>query len=161
MFNKSKLCLTSLTFMLLLSAALLNSCTAIQGQRSSPEAPLSSYNKGVEAYRAQDYTQALTHWKEVIARQQSPSAYNNVGYLLYYGLGTPANPTEAVKLWQQVAQKGHGEAQWHLGTAYVEGKGVPKNLVEAYAWHLCAIANSKNRPAGPETGASAAIAQQA
>jgi tetratricopeptide (TPR) repeat protein len=160
MFGKIKLRLTSLT-LLLLSTALLNGCTAIWGQRSSPADPTPNYNKGVEAYIAQDYTQALAHWQKAIARQESPSAYNNAGYLLYYGLGTSANPTEAVTLWQQVAKQGHGEAQWHLAIAYSEGKGVPKNLVEAYAWHLCAIANAKNRPEGPEAGGGAEIAQSA
>ncbi|MBW4490613.1 MAG: hypothetical protein KME12_22780 [Trichocoleus desertorum ATA4-8-CV12] len=79
--------MTSLTFMLLLSAVLLNSCTAIQGQRSSPEAPLFSYNKGVEAYRAQDYTQALTHWKEAIA------AAMNLDRLVNWLTGVPRSKT--------------------------------------------------------------------
>ena len=42
------------------------------------------YNKGVESFRASDYSSARLHWK-VATEQNVRAAYNNLGYLLYFG----------------------------------------------------------------------------
>lgn len=98
------------------------------------------YNRGVEAYRAKDYESARALWAIEVAKGNA-SAENNLGYLLYYGLGGPADPARAVSLWRKSALAGHPEAQWHLGVAYADGEAFTRNAVEAYAWYRCAIAN--------------------
>ena len=40
----------------------------------------------------------------------------------------------AVRQFHLLAEQGLAEAQYNLGVAYIEGKGVPKNDVKAYAW---------------------------
>jgi hypothetical protein len=107
------------------------------------EAAQTSYNKGVDAYRVKDYVSARTHWSEAAA-QGDTSALNNLGYLLYFGLGGEPDSTRAISLWKQAAVAGHSEAQWHLGQAFEEGKGLPQNLVEAYAWYRCAVVNAES-----------------
>ena len=40
-----------------------------------------------------------------------------------------------------LAEKGDARAQYNLGSMYEEGKGVPKDVVTAYAWYNIAAAN--------------------
>lgn len=67
-------------------------------------------DKGVTAYRAEDYATARAQWA-IAADQGDPTAQNNLGYLLFNGLGGPADPARAVALWKQAAAAGHSEAQ--------------------------------------------------
>ena len=101
-----------------------------------------SYNKGVEAYRAKDYTNARVHWSRAVD-DGNISALNNLGYLFYYGLGGGADPERAVSLWMKGAMAGHSEAQWHLGRAFEDGKGTRRDYIQAYAWYRCALASSQ------------------
>jgi hypothetical protein len=101
---------------------------------------VTEYNLGVKAFRAKDYGAARLHWGK-LAAQPYPEAYNNLGYLLYYGMGGEADPVRAIALWRAVAEMRHQESQWHLAHAYEEGKGTQVNVVEAYAWYRCAEAS--------------------
>jgi TPR repeat protein len=40
----------------------------------------------------------------------------------------------ALKEWRPLAESGHAGAQYNLGFNFVQGKGVPKDLVLAYFW---------------------------
>lgn len=99
------------------------------------------YNMGVEAFRIRDYASAREHWTHA-ADEHNIHAYNNLGALLYRGLGGPADATRAVALWTEAAQAGEAEPQWHLGQAAEDGKGVTRNLSDAYAWYRCALVNA-------------------
>jgi TPR repeat protein len=116
---------------------------------ATPTPNESEYNLGVAAYKAKDYASARTHWSRSI-ESGDPASQNNLAYLLYYGLGGAAEMNRAVALWSASATNGHSEAQWHLGHAYEDGKAVPANLVEAYAWYRCAIASAERSAADDE-----------
>lgn len=118
----------------------------------------SAYNLGVQAYRIKDYASARQYWARAIDEHEI-KAYNNLGYLLYYGLGGPQEVARAVSLWTEAAQAGERESQWHLGTVFETGKGRPKDLVEAYAWYRCAAEAVGDEEADDEIAAS--IAQDA
>ena len=107
--------------------------------------PEQEYNQGVESFRARDYSSARVHW-EVATAQNVRAAYNNLGYLLYFGLGGITEPERAVSLWTVAAKNGDREAQWHLALAFEEGTGVSRDLVTAYAWYRCADANFAAAP---------------
>ena len=102
----------------------------------------SPYNKGVEAWRKQDYAEARVQWELSLAQGGPDEALNNLAFLLYHGLGGESNPDKAVELWRKGAALAVSEAQLHLGQAYASGKGVPRNLATAYAWYRCAIATA-------------------
>jgi tetratricopeptide (TPR) repeat protein len=95
------------------------------------------YNLGVDAFRAKNYESARQHWTLALAQDNS-NAYNNLGFLLFNGLGGSADPVRAVALWRNAAMMGNAESQWHLGYAYEAGQGSLRNAVEAYAWYRCA-----------------------
>ena len=44
----------------------------------------------------------------------------------------------AVRIWRSLAEGGHVQAQYHLGTAYRNGRGVPKNDAAAVKWYRLA-----------------------
>jgi hypothetical protein len=108
---------------------------------------VAEYNRGVDAFRAKDYAGARLHWGKLAAKPNA-DAYNNLGFLLYYGMGGEADPVRAVALWRDAAEMGQRESQWHLAHAYEEGKGVTANIVEAYAWYRCVDAAYRLKPAG-------------
>lgn len=98
----------------------------------------SEYNLGVDAYRTKDYASARQHWAKAIEKDGQPAAKNNLGYLLYYGLGGATDQAQAVSLWTQAAHSGDRESQWHLGQAFEDGKALKKSVITAYAWYRCA-----------------------
>ncbi|MDP2329984.1 MAG: tetratricopeptide repeat protein [Reyranella sp.] len=48
--------------------------------------------------------------------------------------GTPRNEARAVELFERASEKGHRRAQLNLGTLYLRGQGVPRDLIQARAW---------------------------
>jgi TPR repeat protein len=112
---------------------------------------VSEYNLGVKAFRAKDYGAARLHWGKLVS-QAFPEAYNNLGFLLYYGMGGEADPLRARALWRAAAEMKNHESQWHLAQAYEEGKAAPGNPVEAYAWYRCAEAGYRVNPSLDEEG---------
>jgi len=109
---------------------------------ASQPAPESSYSKGVAAYKVKDYAAAREQWSKA-SEEGYVSALNNLGYLLYYVLGGEADRVQAISLWKRAALLGHSEAQWHLGQAFEDGKGISRDIVEAYAWYRCAVASAE------------------
>ncbi|MBI3196507.1 MAG: sel1 repeat family protein [Rhodospirillales bacterium] len=55
--------------------------------------------------------------------------------------GTPRNEARAVELFELAAAKDHKRAQLNLGTLYLRGQGVPRDLIQARAWLEKAAAN--------------------
>jgi hypothetical protein len=113
------------------------------------------YNLGVAAFRAKNYEAAREHWTLATASNNS-NAYNNLGFLLYNGLGGNADPVRAVALWRDASTMGNRESQLHLGYAYEAGKGTLRNAVEAYAWLRCAENSYRLTPAVDDADTEAA-----
>lgn len=67
----------------------------------------------------------------VIALMLSASAQDMKKGLKAYKSGDYA---AALKEWRPLAESGHAGAQYNLGFNFVQGKGVPKDLVQAYFW---------------------------
>ena len=124
---------------------------------SSTKPPNSAYNQGVTAYQAKDYQTARQEWQKAVAAGDL-SALNNLGFLLYQGLGGEPDKKLAVTYWRQAAEKRHSEAQSHLAAAYEEGSVLPQSSIEAYAWYRCAIESTKS---SADSDVEAYIAQDA
>ena len=50
---------------------------------------------------------------------------------------------KAFRLWKRSAEQGHTSSQGSVGAAYLEGNGVPRNYVRAYAWLSIAAAQGE------------------
>jgi hypothetical protein len=94
------------------------------------------------AFEDKNYAEVRRQWSSSV-NEGEVLALNSLGYLLYYGLGGPAEPERAVALLKRGAEAGHAEAQWHLGGAYEDGKGAGKDYAQAYAWYRCALESDK------------------
>lgn len=108
---------------------------------SHAAAPDTAYNRGVSAYLAQDYGAARKHWAKAVDEGET-AAFNNLGFLYYVGWGGLVDWDRAAALWKTAAERGHWEAQGHLAEAYEEGKGVPRDLTQAYAWYRNSLVNT-------------------
>jgi hypothetical protein len=80
-----------------------------------------------------DLLKAATMWR-MAADKGVIAAFNNLGHLSYYGRGVKLDRAEGVRLWRHAAEAGHAESQVHLSIAYSDGRYLPRDYVEAYAW---------------------------
>lgn len=93
------------------------------------EAPCLFY-LGTTAYRAKDFKTAAMNWKALIALKSVPvesehlkvDAYNNLGFLYFFGLGIAPNQKAAIDYWNFSAKSGNEEAAYHLCDAYADRK---------------------------------------
>ncbi len=92
------------------------------------------YQKGLDAYNAEDYATALREWRP-LANQGLASAQYNLGVMYDNGRGVPQDDVEAVKWYRLAADQGLASAQYNLGNMYDNGRGVPQDDVEAVKWY--------------------------
>ena len=50
------------------------------------------------------------------------------------GQGVTGDYSEAAGWWRKAADTGYPGAQYNLGLAYAQGRGVPEDQVQAYMW---------------------------
>ncbi len=119
-----------------------------------------SYNAGVDAWRKKDYPEAAKQWSQAVLTGNI-HAMNNLAYLYFYGLGMPPRVSDGIQLWRVAAFAGETEAQWHLGIAYEDGKGVEKHALKAYAWYRCSANNARRKKSADKSDIEAGIEQDA
>lgn len=56
------------------------------------------------------------------------------GLRFYNGDDVAQDKREALRLWREVAERGHADAQFNLGVMYANGEGVSKNFAESLKW---------------------------
>ena len=79
-------------------------------------------------YRNQDYPDAVTYWQQVTridAQTIEDSdlkiiALSNLGFMQFYGRGIEEDKNSALEYWQDAAQQGHDEAEYHICHAYAD-----------------------------------------
>lgn len=84
------------------------------------------FYSGTAAYREEDFETAAVNWKKLIGIKSVPvesehlkvSAYNNLGYLYYFGNGVKTNKKAALEYWAYAMKAGNEEAAYHLCHAY-------------------------------------------
>ena len=68
----------------------------------------------------------------IICRERSANYNYQKG--IDAGLGRAKDYKTAAKYYTLAAEKGHSQAQYFLGELYEDGKGVEKDLKEAFKW---------------------------
>lgn len=107
----------------------------------------SAYNDGVAAWKMKDYSQARMAWTRALAEGGPAEAYNNLGFLVYHGLGGAQDRARAVALWRIGAVLSVSESQKWLAGAYGDGQGgLKQSKVQAWAWLACAQATARATP---------------
>ncbi len=99
----------------------------------TPFAHADSYDDGMEAYQAGDYTQALKRWKPLAARGHAQALYN-LGFMHEFGYGVTAGDKQAFNYYLRAAQQGHLQAQHTVAWLYARGKGIAPDPAQAEKW---------------------------
>ena len=97
-----------------------------------------------------DAAQAVAWWRKA-AEQGDADAQFNLGFAYASGEGAPKDAVQAVAWWRKAAEprgqmwedssgekspdRGDASAQFYLGWAYDNGKGVPKDDAQAVTWY--------------------------
>ncbi len=91
------------------------------------------YTNGLNAYRHQDYGEALK-WYRMAAENGNIKAQNMLGVMYAVGKGVTKDEFEAVKWYLLAAKAGDSAAELNLGLHYVHGQGLQKDMTEGIKW---------------------------
>jgi TPR repeat protein len=92
-------------------------------------------------------TQQAVDWLQKAADQGHEKAVTRLGIIYYKGDDVSANPARAVELFRKVASS-QVLAQYYLGEAYSEGRGVGRDYQAAYDWYQKADNSGYKRAGG-------------
>jgi TPR repeat protein len=101
--------------------------------RREPHNVQAHYSLGIVCYARGDLDGAIDAYQQVLAR--SPELHD-ARYNLALVLKLAHRDTEASQAFLVAARAGHPRAQFFMGTAYAEGLGVERDLVQAIAWWM-------------------------
>ena len=101
-------------------------------------------DEGIAAFKRQNYTTALTKFRNA-AQQGDSWAQFNLGLMYFKGQGVAQDYKEAVRFFQLAALQDNAEAQSNLGVMYNEGRGVAQDYKEAAYWYKLAAKQNKDR----------------
>lgn len=99
---------------------------------SIPGSPFVAYLKGIKAYAAKDYDEALKQFK-VVEKAKIADGKVMTGAIMANSSYTGHNMKKGIKLLDEAAKE-NPQAMYLLGALYEAGKGVDKNMAEAVAW---------------------------
>jgi len=87
------------------------------------------------------------NWFRRAADNGNPAGEVEYAIVLFNGAeGVTADEATAARYFWRAAAKGNAIAQNRLARLYVAGRGVPKNAIEAAAWHLVAAGQGLTDP---------------
>jgi len=105
----------------------------------NPKQVQATFETGVRAYDAGDYTTAHAQWLP-LAEGGDLAAQRNIGHLYETGKGVPLDPRQAAIWYRKAAEAGLHRAQANLANLYLKGEGVPQDDREAAQWfHRAAV----------------------
>lgn len=73
-------------------------------------------------------------WSLILSGLRGPEAFLVRGYLLENGLAMNRDLSAAAASYRKAAELGHALGQYHFGVMLAEGRGVPRDVVQACAW---------------------------
>lgn len=90
-------------------------------------------------YRNEDYELAVKNWSELSALKNIDPEYeelqidtlNNLGYMKFFGYGTPEDKDIALDYWKKAVLLGHLESEYHLCHAYADKEEPTYHLAKA------------------------------
>jgi TPR repeat protein len=104
------------------------------------------YEKGLAAYKREDYAGALREWGP-LAENGHAQAQNMFGQIYETGKGVPRNERKAFRFYLQAAYQGVGEAQVSAGIYYTHQNTLQADVL-AYMLFNMAITNGEKYAAG-------------
>lgn len=90
----------------------------------------------------QDFAAAAKWYRLAATFNQNPDAQFRLGELHFNGRGVENDYAKAIKYYTMAGTQGHAASQYLLGSMYVEGWGVKRDLIVAYMWLKMAVPNT-------------------
>lgn len=108
----------------------IDTCQLEKLKEISADSPECYFYSGTSEFRTNDFEKAAMYWKKLIALKVVPlevehlkvEAYNNLGFLYFYGKGVPINKLVAIDYWTYAMKSGSEESAYHLCHAYAVKK---------------------------------------
>lgn len=125
-------------------ALLLFGLTASMAVTARADSPLTA--RGLAAYAAGRYTEALDDWRRA-AQAGDGQAALYAGLLNDLGRGVPRDLNAARTWYERAAALGNSTAMFNVGVLYDSGIGVPRDRVVAADWYRKAAAHGVGRAA--------------
>jgi TPR repeat protein len=110
--------------------ALALMCASAYAQTPPPD-DAAAFERGLEAYLADDFPSAWFFWLGP-AERGFVEAQFSLGVLYLNGEGVPADPARARSLFERAAEGGHARARLNFALMLANGQGGPRDLVAAY-----------------------------
>lgn len=107
------------------------------------------YNKGLAAYNAKNYAEALK-WYKLAADKGQPFAMNNLGIMYLTGNGVKIDDKEAFRWLKKAADKDVAAAIAPVGSMYYYGNGIDRNASEGFKWLKKAVDKGNTNVLGME-----------
>jgi len=92
---------------------------------------------GCSGVSSEEFSEARQLWRRA-ADLGDHSAASNIGFLLYYGYGGPADSAGARAYWTRAVAQGDAEAHRHIADAILDGDAYLGTDAEAYGHALAA-----------------------
>ena len=93
-----------------------------------------------------DASQSI-NWLQKAADQGHKKAATRLGIIYYKGDGVPSNPERAFELFKRVAST-EVLAQYYMGEAYADGRGITRDYYAAIDWYQKSDSNGYKRAGG-------------
>ena len=120
-------------------------------------APATRLRAVLDAYNRREYAAALSGFR-ALAFEDSAVAETMLGTMYASGRAGRVDPATAVVYWLRAAKRGYPPAQIALARAFADGRGIGRDVAQAYEWSLIAERRSDG---DARTMASALAAQLA
>jgi TPR repeat protein len=106
------------------------------------------YQFGIRNVAEQDCEKS-SYWYMKAVEQNSISAIADLAAVYNDQEGKCFSLEKSVGLYMEAARKGHGQAQQSLALLYLNGRGVKRHLISAYAWLSASMKNGTYRSSLP------------
>ena len=100
-----------------------------------PKTKLGDYQKGLDAYKKENYKVTLEEWIPFANNNPNNSIVQNyLGHMFFEGYGTTKDYKAALGWFKKADKLNNKFAQYNLGTMHSNGYGLSKSDLNAYYW---------------------------
>lgn len=154
MIHMNKLLTATLLLLLSLQVQARESCALADiGLTPGSPVPQQLYYAGTCHYRNGDHAKAVQQWIRLANLTHVDTRFiplqvnvlNNLGYMLFFGLGIKEDQRKAVTYWEKAVAFGQGESEYHLCHAYADKSTLTYNPAKALQHCQKAVTLYRNR----------------
>ena len=155
-----KLLIAALLFVFSAASGAADMCKLDKLKSVPANDPACYFYSGTASFRGGNYSDAAASWTKLVSLKSVPvdlehfrtSAYNNLGYLYFFGRGVKKDKALAIQYWNYATRAGNEESAYHLCHAYGEKNEPTYNPKIALTYCKEALRRYNQLPKGGEGG---------